>query len=382
MTAASHEVSVSEPGFSADGRLSLDIGTSHGVKNLFFDMHDAGIPSFDSIAATVGLLLGRGNTGISFDFPVSARTLEGVAAHCRCEVTSARAGEPIRHPSPSRVGLAFSGGFDSLMARDLLPADTALLSLDFGGRFSRERAMFSSFDSHVVGTNLVDIGLNRNSWSFMAAANVLLRDSLGLGTLSFGTVTEARPKYFRFGGQTQPVGSTLDAVTEMPIFNPVLGLTEVATAQYALNQHPTLVAEVLKSVANPGEEKAYRKHLLLLAAAAHTGNSVAPGVGVLPAQPILSWGSSLAADFLSLYLMKHLGAGVVQKLYKEPIPDAARQLVDKLTLNFFGRVNANFYQGHDRSLQSGMYRKLLLAGVEPYGSHDFHEFAQVAALLG
>ena len=382
MAAAAAVVSVSEPGFSAGGRLSLDIGTSHGVKNLFFDMHDAGIPSFDSIAATVGLLLGRGTAGVDFDFPVSARTLEALAAHCRCAVNSARVGKEARHPAPSRVGLAFSGGFDSLMARDLLPADTALLSLDFGGRFARERAMFNTFDSHVVGTNLVDIGLNRKSWSFMAAANVLLRDSLGLGTLSFGTVTEARPKYFRFDGQTQPVGSTLDAVTEMPIFNPVLGLTEVATAQYALNHHPTLVADILKSVANPGEEKAYRKHLLLLAAGAHAGNAAAPATGSLPARPILNWGSSLAADFLSLYLMKHLGAGVVQKLYKEPIPDAARQLVDKLTLNFFGRVNANFYQGHDRSLQSGMYRKLLLAGVEPYGSHDFREFAQVAALLG
>lgn len=382
MAAAAAVVSVSEPGFSAGGRLSLDIGTSQGVKNLFFDMHDAGIPSFDSIAATVGLLLGRGTAGVDFDFPVSARTLEALAAHCRCAVNSARVGKEARHPSPSRVGLAFSGGFDSLMARDVLPADTALLSLDFGGRFSRERAMFNTFDSHVVGTNLVDIGLNRKSWSFMAAANVLLRDSLGLGTLSFGTVTEARPKYFRFDGQTQPVGSTLDAVTEMPIFNPVLGLTEVATAQYALNHHPTLVADILKSVANPGEEKAYRKHLLLLAAGAHAGNAAAPAAGSLPARPILNWGSSLAADFLSLYLMKHLGAGVVQKLYKEPIPDAARQLVDKLTLNFFGRVNANFYQGHDRSLQSGMYRKLLLAGVEPYGSHEFREIAQVAALLG
>lgn len=382
MAAAAAVVSVSEPGFSAGGRLSLDIGTSQGVKNLFFDMHDAGIPSFDSVAATVGLLLGRGNAGMDFAFPVSARTLEAVAEHCRCEVNSARVGKEARHPAPSRIGLAFSGGFDSIMARDLLPAGTALLSLDFGGRFARERAMFNTFDSHVVGTNLVDIGLNRKSWSFLAAANVLLRDSLGLGTLSFGTVTEARPKYFRFGGQTQPVGSTLDAVTEMPIFNPVLGLTEVATAQYALNHHPTLVADILKSVANPGEEKAYRKHLLLLAAGAHAGNAVVPAAAVLPAQPILNWGSSLAADFLSLYLMKHLGAGIVQKLYKDSIPDAAKELVDQLTLNFFGRVNANFYQGHDRSLQSGMYRKLLLAGVEPYGSRDFREFAQVAALLG
>ncbi|AIY00880.1 hypothetical protein ART_1281 [Arthrobacter sp. PAMC 25486] len=382
MSAASPVVSVGEPGFSDDGRLSLDIVTAHGVKHLFFDMHDAGMPSFDSIASTVGLLLGRGNAGINFGFPVSARTLEAVAAHCRCEVRSAKVATAVRHPASSRVGLAFSGGFDSLMARDLLPAGTALLSLDFGGRFARERAMFSAFDSHVVGTNLVDIGLNRNSWSFMAAANVLLRDSLGLATLSFGTVTEARPKYFRFGGQTQPVGSTMDAVTEMPIFNPVLGLTEVATARYALTHYPARVDDILKSVANPGEEKAYRKQLLLLAANAHAGNAVAPPADALPAQPILTWGSSLAADFLSLYLMKHLGAGVVQKLYKQPVPDAAKLLVDKLELNFFGRVNANFYQGHDRSLQSGMYRKLLLAGVEPYGSQDFHEFAQVAALLG
>src|SRR5699024_12658626 len=93
----------------------------------------------------------------------------------------------VRRRAGFRSALNFSGGFDSLAARVLEP-HAELISLDFGGRFSRERKFFERFDPYVLETNLVDIGLNRYAWSFMGIGSLLMRYELQLGAYSFGSI--------------------------------------------------------------------------------------------------------------------------------------------------------------------------------------------------
>ncbi|WP_186312227.1 hypothetical protein, partial [Staphylococcus epidermidis] len=106
----------------------------------------------------------------------------------------------------------------------LLPADTKLVSLDFGGGFAREREFYQQFKPASIATNFRAEGFAENSWSFMGIGTILLRDYLDLGTLSFGAILEASPWNFQrdliFGGGPQPwfKAAGLNQV------NPALGL--------------------------------------------------------------------------------------------------------------------------------------------------------------
>lgn len=49
--------------------------------------------------------------------------------------------------------LNFSGGFDSLAALYLMPEDTKLVAIDFGGWFEREKEFFKQFHPYTLKTN-------------------------------------------------------------------------------------------------------------------------------------------------------------------------------------------------------------------------------------
>ena len=366
---------------SSAGRISMTIESCTSEKSLYFDVPSGSDIHPDAVAASAALILSKQYNSILLDFPVSEKMREQVGSYCQAEVKTSTICAPESLPSSGVTGLAFSGGFDSLSARDFLPGAPQLVSLDFGGAFSRERNMFHRFNSVVVRTNLVEIGLNRNSWAFMAVGNRLLRSTLGLTSLSFGTVLEARDKYVtQIADQRQPSSSALTDLTGMPIFNPVLGLTEVATAIYVSQVYPDIVGIILSSVANPGEEKSYRKSLLLEAAALRAGKPTLPRLAS-PKTPQFKWGDSYALDFLALYLIKHVGVEAVQASYAETLPAAAEALASKLQLSFYERVNPNFYLSGKRQLVGDLLRNMAYADIFPYSNIDFDEFSQVASYL-
>src|SRR5699024_6541660 len=97
--------------------------------------------------------------------------------------------------------LNFSGGFDSMAALALEP-NAHLVSLDFGGRFSRERQFFEKFQPNIIETNLVDLKLNRYSWTFMGIGALLFRDELNISSYAFGSIMA--------GSATQLVNHPID----------------------------------------------------------------------------------------------------------------------------------------------------------------------------
>lgn len=376
-----HTVEIHSLEISDSGRISVEISSAASTQTLTFGVPGGSHFHTDTIGAAIALLLAKYYSRIRYTFPLSDTMRKYVERYCQAAVETSGTCAPEARCPNGLTGLAFSGGFDSLAARDFLPGAPALISLDFGGRFSRERHMFETFNSTVIQTNLVDLGLNRNSWAFMAVGNTLMRNTLGLSSLSFGTVLEAREKYIlRFLSQRHPDSKVLTDLTGMPILNPLLGLTEVATAQYVTATYPELVEDILSSVANPGEEKSYRKSLLVEVAKGRLGMTCPPRLSP-PAKPQFRWGDRLALDFLAVYLVKHVGLDAVQLAYDSSLPEAIERLADELQLTFYERVNPNFYMQAPPRLVAGIFSNLISNGVFPYTNTDFNEFSRVSSFL-
>lgn len=374
------EISLNDLEYSPSGCLKVALTSDTFEKELLFNLPVGTALHPDAVLATLGMILARSHDQIHLNFDVSTEMRAAVSRHCNARILGGKAVPPEPPLNSGAVGLAFSGGFDSITARDLLPGSPHLVSMDFGGNFARERPMFEAFNSSIVETNLVSIGLNRYSWAFMGVGNRLLRGSLKLGTLSFGTILEARDKYIlRFKSQNQPGSSSLSDIALTPVINPILGLTEVATARYVVSRYPELVDAVLSSVANPGEAKSYRKALLVQAASLRLGGT--PVDKPLPPNNCLTWGSNTAADFLAPYLVKVLGIEAVQAAYLDVLPSKLSVIADQLDLTFYERFNSNFYNGSWSGILSATVSRMVSNDIMPYTSTDFREFSIVAAFL-
>lgn len=147
--------------YSPSGYISVDIVTGETEQNLYFQLPPGTPVHTDTVAACVALLLSKSCRSLEFDFPISEELVSTIEMYCQARVRT-KGTCSLEPPLKADIGgLAFSGGFDSLTAKDFLPGAHELISLDFGGRFSRERVVFVEFGTSVVKTNLVDIGPNR-----------------------------------------------------------------------------------------------------------------------------------------------------------------------------------------------------------------------------
>lgn len=118
-------------------RVELDVSYEEHLR-IWFDF-DRAIPiSASQVALAMSTLCGRVFSEISFDFEVEASALDAIRRSTGANVTALVIEDS---PLPMLEGgnlLSFSGGFDSFSAWRLMPDDTKLVSLDFGGWFERE----------------------------------------------------------------------------------------------------------------------------------------------------------------------------------------------------------------------------------------------------
>ena len=97
--------------------------------------------SGEGLALALSTLCGKTFETIRFGFDLPESTREDIAHWTESDVeVSGTVDKEMRELSGTVLN--FSGGFDSLAAHYLLPEDHKLVSLDFGGRFSRERNFF------------------------------------------------------------------------------------------------------------------------------------------------------------------------------------------------------------------------------------------------
>ena len=157
--------------------------------------------------------------------------------------------EPFKPPARSRPGLAYSGGADSTAALSVMPGNTVPV---FMNRPMREGSVYDS-DAPIKNCELLgqigydvkvvdcDLEYLRNPVGFPsdlahAIPLILLAESLGIGSIAFGTILESaygigHEHYIDYpNGSHMRFYGTLLSAAGLEISLPVGGVSEVGTA--------------------------------------------------------------------------------------------------------------------------------------------------------
>lgn len=378
MTELTQEIIFRDIDISVDGWIRCEVvrdATEQFWIKLPYDFR----PSPDLVAVLLATIAGRAFQKIAMDIPIGPMLKGHLESHTRAEIKSTEGVDTVRRPG-TNTALNFSGGFDSLAARIIAP-NSHLVSLDFGGRFSRERDFFDNFSPFSFATNLVDLKLNRYSWEFMGLGSILMRDELDLKHYSFGSILAGSLDRLLDSPLDQnSIGLRAASTLGMSCRNPVSGISEVAALGMVIQDMPLLVQDALKSVALPAEEKFTRKHQMILAFCATAGIPalVEPALETPARRP---WGTSFATDLSSLYVMKALGSDFVSDSYREGIPPEVISELPSLELGFLHRVNPHAYAGVEPSTLSTWHRSFTERGMLPYERSDWGHAVRASNLL-
>ncbi|MBA1204436.1 hypothetical protein G7009_22225 [Pseudomonas capeferrum] len=268
------------------------------------------------------------------------------------------------------VYLCFSGGFDSIAARAILPESTKLVSNEFGGAFERESVFFKTFDTNVIQWDLRRTRTNgqpkfneTTDWRFMLAPALLFKHADKPITLATGTILEASP--FWYAGQSKPNFQSYSSFgfgPDVSVINPVSCISEYATTLIAAKQlSAESLSDSLDSLAAPASLKRYRKEVLIALAQ----NSTVPTPRL--DMPKHLFGRGLGDDAIALYLVWKLGRDWVLSNYCSNIPSNSRYL----DMSFFERIHVNNLNCfHDMDKQA-ILEKLESFGLSIYSDNDY-----------
>ncbi|MEI2278556.1 hypothetical protein OHC50_13900 [Paenarthrobacter ilicis] len=363
-------------------RIDIELERDGNKEALWFEFSNPVTLTDDVIAVALSTLCARKYKGIHFDLEPSTEIVRRIEDFTTAEVTT-RGNRSIPTHSRRGTALSFSGGFDSLAALCLMPIDTQLVSMDFMGRFARERAFYEkNFRTITIQTNLLETGLHRNSWAFMGIGAILTSQHTHAAFHTFGSILEAGPDNM----------SAAPAAAKNDTFPPfamagyrnapfVAGLTEIGTLQALMHYRPELIRHSLNSVASPGEEKLYRKQVLAQVVAERRGVKLDLDLTQKPTRTHFGFGQNFALDLLALYVAKHAGEDVASDLVRD-IPSDAFDAAKRLDLTFFERANTNLYEHFPKEYLGGMTERLAEAGIRFYTERDWTEFQEVRRLLG
>ena len=209
-------------------------------------------PSADSLAlAAMTIAAPWLRDRVVFDPPISGCMAESLGGYFGLDVT------PIDHSldqrSGSRIGLAYSGGADSIATSSLLPADTPLIHLErrvhkrIPNRATHVRADVQAklvAQAGKRGRDVVTVGTDLEyivgpfpmfpEWNAVAVPAILMAEQLDLGGVAFGTNVGSRYLSNGYRYRVPPAKERWTALFEaaqLPFVRPAGGLTEVATTQ-------------------------------------------------------------------------------------------------------------------------------------------------------
>lgn len=353
-------------------------------EEVWFELDNGIIPGNDAIAYALSTFAGTGFAEVEYELPISAEAKKNIENFTKAVVTA-----PVLKANAScdskgnNVILNFSGGFDSLAALCLMPADTKLVSIDFGSWFERERKFFEEFHPYILKTNFRQLKLDKNSWTFMGTGSILYCGSLNAEYHVFGTIMEATTHQFA----ESPIAAVQNDVSpfcyaglkEIRYTN---GLTEVGTAIVVSHYLPDKINDSLISLANPKTEKRFRKQLLLDIVCEKFDRKIIFDKTPAPDNKI-PFGTNFAVDFLCLYILKNRGLSAANETVSD-IPEEVLSFVGKLDLNFYERINCEYISGstfQSNKARSEFMGKVLAAGILPYTEKDYKEFRETANFL-
>lgn len=359
--------------------LELDVHSRGETERLIFEFDEPVPLSDDTLAVALSTLCGTAFDSISFGFPVSSKIQEQTSAWAQSSVTADETAEVgSRITKEARAVLNFSGGLDSLASKYLLGGEPTLVSLDFGGRFARELDFFKQFEPAIVHTNLADTSLRHNSWAFMGIGPLLLADTIEDEFFAFGSILEAGQLRVK-EPRTVPYTFPPFRIAGYTSVAPVAGISEVGTVLVVARHEPSLLSDSLRSLANPGEEKFYRKIALAYTVADIVGEE-------LELPPLPDWqrvhykfGQNFAVDLTALFF-KAYG----RDEFAEAIVSGTPSLWPELTredFNFMLKADQNYYASYPESLRAELESALKRSGIEWYSEAEYESVEKVRRFL-
>lgn len=321
----------------------------------------------EDLALALSTLCGKEFDNIRFGFGMPAAIKRDIENWTEANVDAGKAEEPQKR-SLSGTTLNFSGGFDSLAAHYMLPTQHSLVSLAFGGRFSREEEFFKRFSPIEVQTNVVQTSLRRNSWSFIGLGSLLAMSATQSKYCTFGSIIEStglkRNTAHEKGLTFPPFASA--GMTNAPTTQ---GISEIGTALVIAEYAPEHLAASLKSLASPYEEKLYRKWALASSALQHVGKQVFLPQVVRPEVPHYRFGERFVVDLTAMmiaYLGKEdLARQLVRGLDSKRIADAKA-----MSFDFMFKADERMYANYPSELRPALERALRKSGIAWYTEKD------------
>lgn len=276
--------------------------------------------------------------------------------------------------------LNFSGGFDSLAALAFLPQNSSLVSMDFGGGFSREMQMINTFDAYIVKTNILQTDFRRNSWLFMVIGAILYKDYLNTDFNVFGSIINAAfMQNSRFiKNYKTPLLIERAGMTNIPYTQ---SLSEIGSLRVSTLNFPDKINSSLISLANPKEEKRFRKQLLLEIEIERFNHDIklTDTVGK-PNRPYFTWGQNFLVDHLAIYIMKYRGYDTASLTIND-IPEEAYRISQNLDLTFYDRYYTDVLKYIPKQFRADYVSKLNDFDILPFEENDWKEYRQVIDYL-
>lgn len=355
-----------------------DEDNSHYIE---FELNTPIIVRDDLIALSFATLCGTKYESIKMELTISDITKTYIETFTRATLeTKLNNYSMIITKSKNNHVLNFSGGFDSLAALPFLPNNSSLVSMDFGGNFSREMSMIHKFHSHTVKTNILETNFRKNSWLFMTIASILYKDYLDSSYNIFGSIINAafmQNSNFikRYNTPYLIQGANMKNIPY------TLSLSEIGTIKVGCQSFPELMNESLISLANPKEEKRFRKQLLLEIEIERSGQDITlPSKIEKPARQYFKWGDNFLVDHLAFYIMKYRGYETASLTIKD-IPEEAYKLSQNLDLDFYDRYYPDVLKYIPKAFRPNYISKLGDLDIMPFEENDWKEYRQILEYL-
>lgn len=367
-----------------EGRIECDVlrfedDNLTNEDKVFFELSEKIIVNKNLIAIALSTLCGTIFDNVYMDLEIGDEVYNNLKSFFDCEFNVKEINQSGISKGKGNIILNFSGGFDSLAIYLLMPHKFKLVSLDFSGKFAREEKFFKVFSPYTVKTNIRLLGLSRNHWSFMGIGAILFKEYLEADYETFGSILEAGPYTFT------KKHSLLDNPISFPMcfaglneLHLARGITEPGTALIISNKSPYFINSSLNSLANIGEEKRYRKQLLIQIIANKYNKDLK--LDLVDAGNKVDFNQSLAHGFLALYIAKFAGIDELNKVVLN-VPDEFIELSNQLSLDFYEKFNPNFLNSIPKDLKGDYLKALSDAEVYPYNQKDWEEFNIVVSLL-
>jgi len=363
------------------GYVRADYSDNVNSHHIEFELSTPIIVRESLIAFAFAALCGTKYDDIHIDLTLSQQTQKSIKQftranlHCKTGVST-----DLINKNFGNQTLNFSGGFDSLAALAFLPDNSSLVSMDFGGGFSREMQMINSFDSHIVKTNILETDFRRNSWLFMVIGAILYKDYLNTDFNVFGSIINAAfMQNSRFiKNYKTPLLIEQAGMKNIPYTQ---SLSEIGSLRVSTINFPEKINSSLVSLANPKEEKRFRKQLLLEIELERFNYDIQLTNTVKePSRPYFKWGQNFLVDHLSIYIMKYRGYDTASLTITD-IPEEAYKLSQNLDLTFYDRYYTDVLKYIPKQYRTEYVSKLADFNILPFEENDWYEYREIINFL-